>query len=116
MKNAWLAMFALAWLCHACPVPADVASAVRWQASDTLEIMVDGKVFRGTWQRTRCFTAQCRGPYRNVARHDRRHVLSGAAHLVAADGLSMECRWIEYRSVLEGRCEGSGGQVVELSR
>lgn len=116
MKHAFLPMFALAWLCHACPVDADVASAVRWRAPDILEIMVDGKVYRGTWQRTRCVTAQCRGPYRNVARHDRRHVLSGSAHLLAADGTSLECRWIEYRSALAGRCEGAGGQRVELNR
>lgn len=79
-----------------------------------MEVRLDDSPYIGDWRDSRCFTDACRGEFRNVRRIYRRHIRHGEAQLVAQDGTSMQCAWVNYRKQIRGTCRAPDGLTYRL--
>ena len=77
-------------------------------------VRLNDQVYSGEWTGGRCFTDACRGPYRNLLRHDRRHVSKGGAVLASPAHDQLRCEWVRYRDEMQGTCRAQDGREYSL--
>lgn len=95
------------------PVSAGVLKP-DWQPAQHLRINLEGRSYGGEWHGDTCHTDACRGMFRNVKRHERRHVTREMAQLSSADGARLDCEWARFRTELEGVCHTPDGRLYTL--
>lgn len=91
------------------------ALSLTWLQPQDIEIILDGKRHTGAWSSRTCHTDSCRGIYRNLLKHHRRHIEQGQAVLTSADGGRLECTWVSHLPDLEGTCKSADGRVFRLT-
>lgn len=87
---------------------------VTWLPANSMEVVLDGQRYVGTWTSFICSTDACRGVYRNVPRTHRRHIRQGQAELVAQDGARMTCEWVSHLPEVHGTCTTQDGRKFPL--
>lgn len=87
---------------------------LAWLEPHAMEVRLEGKRYAGEWRSSVCFTAECRGVYRDVPRIHRRHIHQGEAILAATDGSRLACRWVSHLPEVDGTCKAADGRVYRL--
>lgn len=87
---------------------------LTWLHGKRMEVVLEGQRYVGAWSDKRCFTPQCRGVYRNVLRHERRHIRQGQAELLTTDGARLVCTWVSHLPEVRGTCTAGDGRRFEL--
>lgn len=114
--------FTLAWLAAgfisqaavaAEPVAGEELKAI-WLPPHDIEVAFEGKPYRGQLRGEICRTPACRGVFRNVPKHQRRHVRHGETRLTSADGDTLRCVWVSHPPRVEGACDTPEGRRFEL--
>ncbi len=118
----WLIWGVLSGCAVAAPVP-EAADAripyagsvqIRQLPAQQAELTLEGVRFTGTWQEQLCHTPECRGPFRNVIRVERKHVYRGTAELAAQGATQLHCSWVRLHEKLSGTCVAEDGRLFRL--
>lgn len=119
--KTWAPVLVLLAGCATSPTPQGTAEfdagtlTTTWLQTREVVILLDGKPHTGTWSSRACHTDSCRGIYRNVPKHQRRHIAHGQAVLTSSDGGRLDCHWVSHLPDLEGSCESGDGRVFRLT-
>lgn len=56
----------------------------------------------------------CRGSFRNMKRHERKHDTQGNLQQTSADGVRLDFNWASFHPQIEGVCHTPDGQLYTL--
>lgn len=125
IDRVWPAALAVAALLGGCATAAshDASAAptageglirLGWEAPRKAEVTYDGKRYVGAWSGEPCSMALCGEAYRKTSRLHQRHLIKGAAVLVAEDGSRLRCDWVSHLPKVDGSCRADDGSSLRL--